>query len=119
MFANSDKIILTDDNRYTMLMQIPKVIMRYVMYDHFKEMGHTMIDISTMKMAENKIKCPIYWDNEDRRIVFNNYLCSCGRLFMFKAKFQGDKLEPTFMYGACPCNVCRFYKNGVGCCYED
>jgi len=102
-----------------MLMQIPKVIMRYVMYDHFKEMGHTMIDISTMKMAENKIKCPIYWDNEDRRIVFNNYLCSCGRLFMFKAKFQGDKLEPTFMYGACPCNVCRFYKNGVGCCYED
>jgi hypothetical protein len=102
-----------------LLYRFPDMLTRSDMFRHMEQPGHGRDDIaSSQSLPIIKIRCPIYWDNECRSEIFNNYLCTCGRLFVFKAKHQkNDTIEPDHKYGFCPCEVCRFYREGLGCAY--
>ncbi len=92
---------LSDNVRQNLLFALPKVITRHGMYEHFRQTGDSPRDISAPG-ADMLIKCPIYHDNGEKQdIIFNNYLCSCGRLFIF---------EVSMKQGICPCNSCRYWK---------
>lgn len=96
----------------------PKIITRYDMMSHFKGPGHFPIDISIPDAVMSRLRCPIYADNDRRPdILFNNYLCECGRLFIFKAPFQKAPdgrsiINSSYIRGICPCDNCRHFKNG-------
>lgn len=100
-----------------MLSRLPDIIIRAHMFAHLKQIGHTLIDISDDDMARAMVHCPIYEDNGTRDdIIFNNYLCSCGRLFIFIARQQpGGRTAPGYREGTCPCQVCNYFKEGSGC----
>jgi len=113
------RVLIPPGSAPNMLKRLPKLIRRSDALVHMEMLGHSMVDITTPEAERAHIKCPIYWDNAKRDIVFNNYLCSCGRLFMFMAKIQfNGQYNPGYNLGVCPCDVCAYFTEGIGCTYD-
>jgi len=95
-----------------------RYITPYQMKTHF--IGpHSFVDISREHLARQHIKCPLYWYNDTVDIVFNNYLCSCGKLFIFPSSVQMSGIDLDSRQGICPCDACRFWVEGAGCVVPD
>jgi len=108
-------LIIDYDDNVLMFKATPQPVSRGMVMAHLYKFdpssprGHGALDISNEASARARIKCPIYHNNEDKEIIINNFLCTCGLLFIFPAQVQGDKykyLENYYGTGVCPCSTC-------------
>lgn len=122
-------ILIGFTDRELMFKDVPRMIGRGQVVEHFNKfdpsspVSHVSINIGDNDTALNRIKCPIYHDNEKSDILFNNYLCSCGLLFVFPAETQLEKhteLKQFRGMGVCPCTTCIHWNSLVRkCTYGD
>ena len=115
--------ILIDYSENKLMFKMPpRMITRHDMMAHFKDIGHSLKDISTLELAMHEIRCPIYMANERKEMIFNNYLCYCGLLFIFPAKIQkmngAAAIYPYYNSGVSPCTTCLHYMVNIGCIYD-
>lgn len=117
-------LIDLEDNKL-MFKDVPQIVNRGAVMAHMHQFdpgnvrAHGYVDIKNEDTARSRIKCPIYANNDNKKIIFNNYLCSCGLLFIFPGEVQAPEYEYLIPYrgmGVCPCTTCVHWKAIISKC---